>query len=404
MYTYESLRYHVMAKISTEVNRPYVPSDGAKITAEIDVEPGVQDESVSRHVALCIDASGSMGGAKMQRACDGAAWVFGLLDDDDYVTVVAFDTDAEVLIPTTRWSRLDRDDAMDAIDDLSAGGGTDMFGGLAEARDELKSSRAGSDAVKRLLLLSDGKDNEHESDEFEDLASAIDDAGVRIQSAGIGDDYNEATIRTLGTTARGTWTHLEASGDIEAFFGDAVEQAASVVAPDAQLELDVAPGVEVSEVYRALPQAQDVDVEWEENAAVVKLPDLTEREHQRVVLKIHAPPRRELEEVVLANVTLSARGDTAVDTVAVEYTDDNEKLAAHDEDVSIDHKQTVIRTELGKGNVETAETQIEQMTVVHGEDAEAVQEVERQTKLVKEGGRAEQSQATQIVDEDDRLQ
>ncbi|SFS02772.1 Ca-activated chloride channel family protein [Halomicrobium zhouii] len=392
-----------MATISTDVNRPYLPSDGAKITAEIDVEPGEQDESVRRHVALCIDTSGSMGGAKIQQARDGAAWVFGLLDDDDYVSLVGFDTDATVHIPTTRWGRLERDEAMDAVEDLTAGGGTDMFGGLASAREELASSRAGPDAVKRLLLLSDGKDNEHEPDDFEELAREIDNSGVRIQSAGIGEDYNEDTIRTLGTTARGTWTHLEAPGDIEEFFGDAVEQAASVVAPDAQVELDVAPGVEVSEVYRALPQAQEVDVEWEDNAAVVKLPDLTEREHQRVVLKIHAPARRELEEVTLADVTLSARGDTASDDVTVEYTDDNEKLAEHDESVSIDHKQTVIRTELGKGNVEAAETQVEKMTVVHGEDTEAVQEADRQTQIVKEGGRAEQSQATQIVDDADRL-
>jgi len=94
----------------------------------------------------------------------------------------------------------------------------------------------------------------------------------------------------------------------------------------------------VSEVYRALPQAQEVGVEWEDNAAVVKLPDLTEREHQRVVLKIHAPARRELEEVTLADVTLSARSDTASDDVTVEYTDDNDKIAEHDESVSIDHK------------------------------------------------------------------
>ncbi len=392
-----------MANISTDVNRPYVPSDGAKITAEIDVEPGQQRENVRRHVALCIDASGSMSGEKIQRARDGASWVFGLLNEDDFVTLVAFDTDADVLIPTTKWSRLERDEAMDAVDDLTAGGGTDMYGGLDAARRELQSSRAGPDAVKRLLLLSDGKDNDRGPADFEELARDIDDAGVRIQSAGIGDDYNEDTIRTLGTTARGSWTHLEAAGDIESFFGDAVEQAASVVASDAQLELDVAPGVEVSEVYRALPQAQEVDVEWEDNAAVVKLPDLTEREHQRVTLKIHAPARRNHEEVTLADVTLTARGDTASDEVTVEYTDDGELLAEHDESVSIDHQQTVIRTELGKGNVEAAETQVEKMTVVHGEDAEAVQEADRQTQIVKEGGRAEQSQATQIVDDGDRL-
>jgi len=295
-----------MATISTDVNRPYLPSDGAKITAEIDVEPGEQDANVRRHVALCIDTSGSMGGAKIQQARDGAAWVVRAARGTTTTSVSSVSIPRR---PSTSPRRAGGDSSATRrwtpSRTLTAGGGTDMFGGLASAREELASSRAGPDAVKRLLLLSDGKDNEHEPDDFAELAREIDDSGVRIQSAGIGEDYNEDTIRTLGTTARGTWTHLEAPGDIEEFFGDAVEQAASVVAPDAQIELDVAPGVEVSEVYRALPQAQEVGVEWEDNAAVVKLPDLTEREHQRVVLKIHAPARRELEEVTLADVTLS---------------------------------------------------------------------------------------------------
>jgi len=389
-----------MASIDTSVNRPNVPEDGTTVTAEIDVAPGAQQQDVRRHIALCIDTSGSMEGDNIKRARDGAAWVFGLLSDDDYVSIVAFDTKAEVILPATRWSDLDRQTAMDHVEELTAGGGTDMYNGLKAAKETLSSSATGSNTVNRLLLLSDGKDNERTPDEFEDLAEEIDDAGVRIQSAGIGTDYNEDTIRTLGTIGRGTWTHLDAPGDIEDFFGEAVEQAGSVVAPDAHLDLDVAPGVEVSEVYRALPQAQEVTPEWEANATRIKLPDLIERENQRVVLKIHAPPREAGTEEVLADVTLSARGDSASEQISVSYTDDNEELAEHNESVDIDHKQTVIRTELGKGNVEAAETKVEQMTVVHGDDAEAVEEAERQTQIVKEGGRAEQSQATQIVDND----
>jgi len=389
-----------MASIDTSVNRPNVPADGTTVTAEIDVAPGEQTQDVRRHIALCIDTSGSMEGDNIKRARDGAAWVFGLLADDDYVSIVAFDTKAEVILPATRWSDLERQTAMDHVEELTAGGGTDMYNGLKAAKETLSSSATGSNTVNRLLLLSDGKDNERTPSEFEELAEEIDDAGVRIQSAGIGTDYNEDTIRTLGTIGRGTWTHLDAPGDIEDFFGEAVEQAGSVVAPDAHLDLDVAPGVEVSEVYRALPQAQEVTPEWEANATRIKLPDLIERESQRVVLKIHAPPREAGTEEVLADVMLSARGDSASEQIAVTYTDDQSELAEHNESVDIDHKQTVIRTELGKGNVEAAETKVEQMTVVHGEDADAVAEAERQTQIVKEGGRAEQSQATQIVDND----
>ena len=395
------------AEITTDVNRPNVPTSGTTITAEVDVEPGAKQERVQRHIALCIDTSGSMGGSKIERARDGASWVFGLLEDDDYVSIVAFDSEADLVMRPIRWGDVSRDEAMEYVEELSAGGGTNMFDGLRTAQNSLDALDMRDDAtegtaVRRILLLSDGKDKHNDPSDFEALAGEIDESGIRVESAGIGDDYNEETIRTLGTTARGEWTHLEAPGDIEDFFGEAVEQAKNVVAPDAQLELDVKAGVEVSEVYRALPQAQDVSLDWEDNTAIVKLPDLTEREHQRVVMKIHVPERRNEEgSVELADVTLTARGGQASDTISVAYTEDNTELAEYNEDVQMDHQQTVIQTELGKGNVDEAETQVERMTKIHGEETEIVQEVERQTQIVKEGGRAERNQATKIVSDDE---
>jgi len=391
-----------MVEIATDVNRPYVPGDGATLSATVDVEPGEQTAAAERHILLCLDTSGSMDGAKLDQAREGAGWVFGLLEPDDHVAIVAFDSEASVVMRPTRWGDTSREAAMSRVDDLGAGGGTDMYEGLSTARDVLESLAhrpATDDAVRRILLLSDGKDNSHDPADFADLAAEIDGAGIRVLSAGIGTDYAEETIRTLGTTARGEWAHLESPGDIEAFFGDAVEQAQSVVATDAELELDAAAGVEVSEVYRALPQAQEVAVDWAGNTARVPLPDLAERERQRVVLKVHAPAHEVGEEVTLADVRLSAQGRTAVDRIAVEYTDDSAKLAAHNEDVSLDHRQTVVRTELGKGNVDAAETEIERMTRVHGEDTQVVRDVQQQTELVKEGGRGERDRATRIVDD-----
>jgi Ca-activated chloride channel family protein len=394
-----------MPEIEASVNRPAIPPTGARITAEVDVEPGTQQEDVQRQIVLCIDTSGSMGGEKIARARDGASWVFGLLEPDDWVGIVAFDSAADLVMQPARWGDTDRETAMDHVEDLGAGGGTDMYDGLSTARDALAGldhePAASSDAVRRLLLLSDGKDKEHTPEEFEALAREIDGDGIRIEAAGIGDDYNAETIRTLGTTARGRWTHLEQAGDIESFFGGAVESAASVVAPDAELELDAADGVEISEIYRALPQAQDVDPDWADNTATVPLPDLTERERQRVVMKVTAPAHDPAEDVPLVQVALRARGGEARDRIVVDYSEDGADLAEADEAVQMDHRQTVIRTELGKGNVDAAETQVERMTEVHGE-TEVVEEAKRETQLVKEGGRAERSRATEIVD-DDRL-
>ncbi len=388
------------AKLSADVNRPYLPPEGATVTAEIDVEAPAQREPVDRHVALCIDASGSMSGSKIRRAREGAEWVFGLLEPDDYVSVVAFDDDPTTVLPATRWGDVDRDEAVARVDELTAGGKTDMYRGLDAARDTLSGLPTGPNTVRRILLLSDGKDSHRGPTEFEALARAVDTDGIRIRSAGIGPDYNEETIRRLGTTARGEWTHLSSAGDIERFFGEAVEQAGTVVAPDATLELSLAPGVEVSETYRARPQTQEITPDWRDGTAVVRLPDLQDRQTQTVVLKLHAPERDNGQTVTLADVTLTARGETATGEIAVDYTADTGKLAAEDEAVAIAHRETKIKTELGRGNVEAAETELETMAAVHGEETAVVEEMERETELVKEGGREERSRATKVVDDE----
>ena len=396
-------------EISTALNRPYIPPHGTNLTARIDVSPGEQQAAVERHIALCIDTSGSMSGEKIERAREGASWVFGLLDDEDYISITTFDSDAERVLGPARWGDLTRDEAMACVAELTAGGKTDMYEGIQNAKNALEAltfhDETAARPVRRILVLSDGKDKEHEPDEFRDIAVDVDESGIRIEAAGIGAEYNEETIRTLGTTARGEWTHLEAAGDIEDFFGDVVEQAKDVVAPDATLEVTPAPGVELSEVYRALPQAQEVELDWEGETASIKLPDLTERESQEVVMQIQAPASEEgLGEAVLAEVTLTARGEEVGDTISVTYTEDNEHLAVNNEGVQLSHQQTVIKTELGKGNVEAAETQVEKMTQIHGKETEVVAEAKRETELVKEGGRAEQNRATKIVTDDDGVQ
>jgi Ca-activated chloride channel family protein len=396
-----------MPTVTTELNRPAVPTDGARITAKIEVEPGRQQRSVQRQIVLCVDTSGSMNGEKIQRARDGASWVFGLLESNDYVGIVTFDSEAEVAMGPTKWGNTTREEAMAHVEELSAGGGTDVYDGLTTAGEMLKTLDEFPDshdkaAVRRVLLLSDGKDDAHTSREFRELADQVDDAGIRIESAGIGEDYDESTIRALGTTARGTWAHLDTAGDIKSFFGDAVEAANSVVAADAQLELDVAPGVEIGEVYRALPQTQAVDLDWENNTAVVKLPDLTERERQEIVMKIRAPAHEAGSGVALGQVRLTARGGQATERITIDYTDDNAELARANEAVQMSHRETVIRTELGRGNLDAAETEVERMTRIHGEDAPEVEQVRRQTKLVEEGGRAERNRATKIVDDEGR--
>lgn len=390
-------------ELSTAVNRPFLSADeGGALIGEISVNPGAQTEEVTRQVALVIDVSGSMRGKKMDQAIDGANFALGYLDDEDIVSVVEFNSSATVLTEATRIREVGRDQLNSQVEKMSAGGGTNIYEGLEKATEELRALPSGSDVARRILLLSDGKDNKRGPEDFERQASRVDEHGIRIRAAGIGSEYDEETIRTLGSVARGQWRHVEQPSDIQEFFGEAVEQASTVVGTDAEIRMDIANGVEIAEAYRAKPQVQETDVEYQNGTAVVKLPDLLDRQEQKVQLRMQAPSGELGYTKTLADVTLKANGGTAQGSIEVEYTDGFEKLSQENKEVSIGYDKTVIRDDLGKGNVEEAEEKTKILEDKHGDDAaDDVDEMDEQVTMVKEGGRGEQNQTTIVKDNDD---
>lgn len=387
-------------ELSTEVNRPYLPADGGgPIKTEVTVDPGMQTQDVTRQVAIVIDSSGSMRGEKMGKAKQGAQFALGYLDDDDIVTVVGFDSSARVQTQATRVGDAGLSQLHDEVDQMSAGGGTNIYQGLEKATEQLRSAPSGSDTARRILLLSDGKDNNRGPADFERQARQIDEHGIRIRAAGIGDDYNEDTIRTLGSVARGQWRHVDQPDEIQEFFGDAVEAASTVVGTDAKLRLNLGDGVEIVEAYRAMPQIQEADIEYQGGDAVVKLPDLLDQQKQKVQMEIQAPGGEVGSKKTLADITLQANGGTASGELEVEYAEDFEKLSQEHKDISVGYEKTVIRSKLGQGDVDEAEEKTTILEDKYGEDM--AEDVDEEVTIVKEGGRKEKNKTTIVKDDDD---
>jgi len=387
-------------EIETHVHRPYIQSGGT-LSTQIDIDPGSADETASSHIAICIDTSRSMNKEdKLEKAKDAlTTWVFGLLEDADRISVVTFDSEAEVVMNSTRWGDVDRSAATEQIESLEANGSTDMFGALELAADELTNARSTGMTAERVLLLSDGEQNspERSVDEFEQLAERIDDRGIRIRAGGIGSEYNVETIKALGTTGRGKWLHVQNPREIREFFGTAVEDAQTVIGTDAEVRFDFRDGVEVTKLFRAKPQVQPVEMECERGTGVVKLPDLVDREGQKLAMELHVPDEAG-GTVSLANVELRSRGKTrATATLEVTYTDDEEALAERNEHVDLHLQRTRIRSKLGDGDLEAAKTILGETKLEHEETV--VRGIEDEVTRVEEDGDRSSRNSTTLVDE-----
>ncbi|HUJ61468.1 MAG TPA: VWA domain-containing protein [Kofleriaceae bacterium] len=134
-------------------------------------------------LVLVIDRSGSMQGPKLEAAKESARVTAEVLSPNDYIAVVAFDSEANVYVRPQRAANRTRISA--EISRLQAGGGTNIFPGLKEAFDILQSINA---KVKHVILMTDG---EAPSDGIAELVQDMHGSRITVSCVGVqGADRN----------------------------------------------------------------------------------------------------------------------------------------------------------------------------------------------------------------------
>ena len=352
-----------MTKLGARLDRGQVAAGGSTVTGSVRIQPGSTDADAQRHIALCLDTSGSMSGEKIERVREGVRWVFGYLAEEDYLSIVAFDDDVEVVLPATRWGTLALDEAEGVVEGVRAGGGTDILAGLEAAHATLADLPTGPDVGRRTLLLSDGRD-ETPTAEFAAFARRVrrEDA-IAIPAAGIGEFYDEATVRAVATASDAEWVHLSRAADIENFFGRKVETLRTVVAPSPNLEVAIPEGATVGDVYLRRPQVRDANYEHVGDAVRVFLPDLLEFETQEVVFAVETPPCEAGGRFTLVDVTLNTAGESTSAAVAVDCVADPEaETSVEATEVAVRHVETMVRRAAGDGDLDRAETLLREAT------------------------------------------
>ncbi len=128
-------------------------------------------------LALVIDRSGSMQGPKLEAAKESARVTAEVLSPNDYIAVVAFDSEATVYVRPQRAANRMR--ISSDIARLTSGGGTNIFPGLKEAFEILQGINA---KVKHVILLSDG---EAPTDGIGELVQDMRSARITVSCVGV---------------------------------------------------------------------------------------------------------------------------------------------------------------------------------------------------------------------------
>ncbi len=175
----------------------------------IDVPAASQKKHAPASVALVIDVSGSMAGAKMENARSAARSFVEKLADGDLVSVHTFSDEASELVPPTLLDRSSRAAIGRILDGLQPAGGTNLFDGLRLG--ERRSFNApATHPVRRVVLISDGAANigPKAPEILGELAARGAENGIQVTAVGVGIDYDEHTLNALAMRSSGRLYHI----------------------------------------------------------------------------------------------------------------------------------------------------------------------------------------------------
>ncbi len=238
-------------------------------------------------LALVVDTSGSMAGAKIVNARAAAKQLIESMQDGDIVSIDTFSDRAETFVAPTVLTPDSRERLLAAVARLRPQGSTNLFDGLSLGEAHVAQA-PGTHTVRRVVVISDGIANVGPS--TPDALGAVAERGLRfraqVTSLGVGNDYDEHTLNALAVKSSGRLFHVSDPLEMSAFLKKEVELLTSTVASDAFVEVMPAPGVR-------LVGSDGVRTDWQSSGALrIPLGALYSGQHREALVKVRVDPAR----------------------------------------------------------------------------------------------------------------
>lgn len=208
------------------------------------------------NLTLVIDKSGSMADLdKMTRVKEGLKALVSKLRPSDVISIVTFDSNAQVLLPPQSVASGQR--VREAIDTIEPGSSTNLNCGLMLGYEQAL-QRYSKGSTNRVVLLTDGIANQGETDpkKIANNSLAFNDRGIDVSTIGVGKDLNTDLLQTLARTGRGLFHFVADTGDIRKVFEDEVQSLISPIGTEPNLEIDAGLGAQIERVYGYQPEVK----------------------------------------------------------------------------------------------------------------------------------------------------
>ncbi|WP_041232915.1 vWA domain-containing protein [Cylindrospermum stagnale] len=275
-------------------------SSQRQLAISISAIAGEFDQNLPLNLCLILDQSGSMHGPAIKTVIRAVEQLLTQLKAGDRLSVVAFASKAEVIIPNQIIQ--DPESIKSQLQNkLKAAGGTVIAEGLSLGITELLKGTKG--AVSQAFLLTDGHGDsglriwkwEIGTDDNKrclELAQKATKVNLTINTLGFGNDWNQDLLEKIADAGGGTLAHIERPEQAVEQFSRLFRRIQSVGLTNAYLLLSLVPNVRLAElkpIAQVAPDTIELPVEAEANGGfAIRLGDLM----------------KDVERVVLANIYL----------------------------------------------------------------------------------------------------
>ncbi len=201
-------------------------------------------------VHLVLDISGSMRGESITQARAAAAALVDKLDPTDDFSFTTFSTSATVRVPDAVVGRR-KEDIKHVIEGIEPEGGTNIGEGLARGYEQASAPGIPADAMRVVLLLSDGRANEGITAQQSLSRLALDafQKGIQTSSFGLGTDYDGALMSSIANEGAGGYYYLKSADQIAPALVTELDKRLDPVATAVEVRVRLKPGVDLLKVY-----------------------------------------------------------------------------------------------------------------------------------------------------------
>jgi hypothetical protein len=331
--------------------------------------PSTPPAALPTHLILLVDVSGSMNvlvrhDPKAQKVGDGytegkfahkvvsevpsrremaqsvVQKMVERLNSDDLFTLIAFDDKAHVLAKAVSPNEMDA--LWSAIQKLGrVGGGGTRAGHAFDAIRDILSGIDDTPRTRKLVLLTDGEDDEPQS-----ALSAAKTIGwdfrVPIVAFGTGECKVAFLTELAKTSLAGAFNHIRDEAVAQQLFGQAIAAQKNVQATNVQMQLWLSPELQVRELYRTRPEILFVgDLQPDaQHQVVLRLEQMERGKAYEFLFRCTLPPRPANQRFRIAKATLNydmpgqnKLGQKLEANIVAEYTADPARAAERSGDV-----------------------------------------------------------------------